>query len=396
LEVHNFLSFTLAIVLLFIGRVVLERSALLRRYSLPEAVVGGFLAAIVVSVLYFAFDTKITFALDSQPFLLLYFFAGIGLKSDVRDLVTGGRPLAIMIALVALFIVMQNLLGMGVAAALGMDPKAGLMTGSVSLTGGLGTTIAWGPTFIDELGITNAVEIGVAASTLGLIAACIVGGPIATFLIQRHNIETSHDDDLDVGQPNDDHHQTVDSYGVLWAWLWLNVSLILGYFLDMGLDALGVNMPLFVSCLVAGIVLGNIGRYGFPRVTWPGADLGLALISDISLGMFLVMSLMSMQLWELKGSVVFLAIVITLQVLMALVFSVLVVYWALGKNYEAAIIAAGFSGLTLGTTATAIVSMTAVAKQYGAAHRAFLLVPLVGGFFIGVINAVVINVLVNL
>jgi ESS family glutamate:Na+ symporter len=173
---------------------------------------------------------------------------------------------------------------------------------------------------------------------------------------------------------------------VLWAWLWLNVSLILGYFLDMGLDALGVNMPLFVSCLVAGIVLGNIGRYGFPRVTWPGADLGLALISDISLGMFLVMSLMSMQLWELKGSVVFLAIVITLQVLMALVFSVLVVYWVLGKN----------SGLTLGTTATAIVSMTAVAKQYGAAHRAFLLVPLVGGFFIGVINAVVINVLVNL
>jgi ESS family glutamate:Na+ symporter len=365
LEVHNFLSFTLAIVLLFVGKVVLERSALLRRYSLPEAVVGGLLAAIVVSVLYFAFDTKVTFALDSQPFLLLYFFAGIGLKSDVRDLVNGGRPLAIMIALVALFIVMQNLLGMGVAAALGMDPKAGLMTGSVSLTGGLGTTIAWGPTFIDELGITNAVEIGVAASTLGLIAACIVGGPIATFLINRHKIETSHDDDLDVGQPNDDHHQTVDSYGVLWAWLWLNVSLILGYFLDMGLDALGVNMPLFVSCLVAGIVLGNIGRYGFPRVTWPGADLGLALISDISLGMFLVMSLMSMQLWELKGSVVFLAIVITLQVLMALVYSVWIVYWALGKNYEAAIIAAGFSGLTLGTTATAIVSMTAVAKHTG-------------------------------
>ena len=113
LEVHNFLSFTLAIVLLFIGKVVLERSPLLQRYSLPEAVVGGFLAAIVVSVLYFAADMKVTFALDSQPFLLLYFFAGIGLKSDVRDLITGGRPLAVMIALVAVFIVMQNLLGHG-------------------------------------------------------------------------------------------------------------------------------------------------------------------------------------------------------------------------------------------------------------------------------------------
>ena len=396
MEVSNIISFTLAIVLLFVGKVVLERSALLRQYSLPEAVVGGFLAAIVVSALYFGADTKVTFELDAQPFLLLYFFAGIGLKSDIRDLITGGRPLAVMIALVAVFIVMQNLLGMGVAAALGMDPKAGLMAGSVSLTGGLGTTVAWGPTFIDKLGITNAVELGVAASTLGLITACIIGGPIATYLIKRHNIETSHDDDLDVGQPNDDHHQTVDSYGVLWAWLWLNVSLILGFFFNMGLDALDVNMPLFVSCLVAGIVLGNVGRYGFPRVTWPGGDLGLALISDISLGMFLVMSLMSMQLWELHGSVLFLAVAMTLQVLMALAFAVWVVYWALGRNYEAAMIAAGFSGLTLGTTATAIVSMTAVAKQYGAAHRAFLLVPLVGGFFIGVINAVVINILVNL
>ncbi len=395
MEINNFVSFTLAIILLFIGKVVLERSALLRRYSIPEAVVGGFVAAFVVSVMYFAADTKVTFALDSQPFLLLYFFAGIGLKSDVRDLVTGGRALAVMIALVAVFIVMQNLLGMGVAAALGMDPKAGLMTGSVSLTGGLGTTVAWGPTFIEQLGITNAVELGVAASTLGLIAACIIGGPSATYLINRHKIETSHDDDLDIGQPNDDHHQTVDSYGVLWAWLWLNVALILGYFFNMGLEAMSVNMPLFVSCLVAGILLGNVGRYGFPKVTWPGADLGLALISDISLGMFLVMSLMSMQLWELKGSVVFLAVAMTLQILMALAFAVWVVFRTLGKNYEAAMIAAGFSGLTLGTTATAIVSMTAVSKQYGAAHRAFLLVPLVGGFFIGVINAVVINVLIS-
>jgi ESS family glutamate:Na+ symporter len=271
-----------------------------------------------------------------------------------------------------------------------------LMAGSVSLTGGLGTTVAWGPMFIDELGIANAVEIGVACSTLGLIAACIVGGPSATFLINRHNITTSHDDNLDVGQPNDEPHKPVDSYGVLWAWLWLNVALILGFFLNEAITAAGVNMPLFVSCLVVGICLGNLGRYVFPTITWDGEQQGLALISDISLGMFLVMSLMSMQLWELRGAVLFVAVVMALQVLMAALFSVFVVYNLLGRNYEAAMIAAGFSGLTLGTTATAIVSMTAVAKQYGAAHRAFLLVPIVGGFFIGVINAVVINVLVHL
>jgi ESS family glutamate:Na+ symporter len=396
IEVPSFVSFTLAIVLLFVGKIALNRSALLRQYSIPEAVVGGFVAAIVVGALYWLCDFKVTFALAPQSYLLLYFFAGIGLKSDFRDLVTGGRPLAVMIALVATFIVMQNLLGMGVAAALGMDPKTGLMAGSVSLTGGLGTTIAWGPTFIDDLGIANAVEIGVACSTLGLIAACVVGGPSATFLINRHDITTSHDDNLDVGQPNDEPHKPVDSYGVLWAWLWLNVALILGFFLNEAITAAGVNMPLFVSCLVVGILLGNLGRYVFPKITWDGEQQGLALISDISLGMFLVMSLMSMQLWELRGAVLFLAVVMALQVLMAALFSVFVVYNLLGRNYEAAMIAAGFSGLTLGTTATAIVSMTAVAKQYGAAHRAFLLVPIVGGFFIGVINAVVINVLAHL
>ncbi len=393
--ITNFVSFTLAIVLLFVGKIALNRSAILRQYSIPEPVVGGFLAAIVVSILYFACDYEVTFSLDAMPYLLLYFFAGIGLKSDLRDLVTGGKPLAVMIALVAIYIVLQNLLGMGVAAAMGMNPKIGLMAGSVSLTGGLGTTVAWGPTFVEQLGIANAVELGVAASTLGLIAACIIGGPSATFLINRHKIETSEDDDLDIGEPNDEQHRPVDSYGVLWAWLWLNIALILGYFLNLGLEAAGVNMPLFVSCLVAGIAIGNVGRYVFPQITWSGEKQGLALISDISLGMFLVMSLMSMQLWELQGSVVFLAAVMTLQILMAALFSIFVVYNLLGKNYEAAIIAAGFSGLTLGTTATAIVGMTAVTKQYGAAHRAFLLVPLVGGFFIGVINAVVINVLVN-
>ena len=123
---------------------------------------------------------------------------------------------------------------------------------------------------------------------------------------------------------------------------------------------------------------------------------GLALISDIALGMFLVMALMSLKLWELKGAVAFLTVVITLQVLMALLFAVFVVFRALGKDYEASVIAAGFTGITLGTTATAIVSMTAVTKQYGAAHRAFLLVPLVGGFFIDIINALAINFLANL
>ena len=203
LEINDFVSFTLAIILLFVGKIALNRSATFRKYSIPEPVIGGFLAGLVVAVIYFTLSLEVTFQLQVQPFLLLYFFAGIGLKADIRDLLTGGKPLLFLTLLAAAYMLMQNLLGMGVAAAFGMDPKAGLMAGSVSLKGGLGTTVAWAPIFTERLGIANATEIGVASSTLGLIAACVVGGPIANHLINRHELHTSGDADLDIGQPND-------------------------------------------------------------------------------------------------------------------------------------------------------------------------------------------------
>jgi ESS family glutamate:Na+ symporter len=277
-----------------------------------------------------------------------------------------------------------------------MDPKAGLMAGSVSLTGGVGTTMAWAPTFVDELGIANAREIGVAANTVGLIAACVIGGPIANYLINRHRLPTSGDENLDIGVSNAEQHAPVDSYGVLWAWLWLNIALIMGYFLDIGLTEAGVKLPLFVSCLIAGILISNVAGRFFPRVAWPGQEQGLALISDIALGMFLVMALMGLKLWELQGAVAFLTVVMALQIFMSVLFTVFVVFRSMGKDYEASVISAGFGGITLGSTATAIVNMTAVAKQYGAAHRAFLLVPLVCGFFIDIVNALAINFFVGL
>ncbi len=396
MEVNSLVSFTLAIIFLFLGKLIVNRSKHLRKFSIPESVVGGFFAATVVAALYFIFDFKVLFQVDVQNTLLLYFFAGIGLKSDVKDLITGGKSLLFLIIMVISFMVMQNLVGMGVASVMGMDPKTGLMAGSVSLTGGLGTTIAWGPTFIDQLGITNAVEIGVATSTLGLIVACIVGGPIAAFLIRRHSLETSTDSDLDIGHMNDKQHVLLDSYGVLWAWLWMNVALILGYFLDQVVQSTGWNLPLFVSCLVAGVAIGNLRRYFLPKMIWAGEESGSALISDISLGMFLVMALMSMKLWELQGKLPFLLAVMFAQTSMTILFSVFVVFKGLGKNYEAAVMAAGFPGLTLGTTATAIVNMTAITKEHGAAHRAFLLVPIVGGFFVGIANAIVITYFTNL
>jgi ESS family glutamate:Na+ symporter len=397
LEVHGFISFTLAIILLFIGKGLTMRVEILRRYSIPEPVIGGFLCAAVVGLAYFALDLQISFELKIRDWLLLYFFAAIGLRADIRTLISGGKPLVILLTLATVYIVLQNLTGIGVATAFGMDPKAGLMVGSISLIGGVGTALAWAPTFVDKLGIGNALELGVAANTVGLISAAVIGGPIARYLILKHKLTPSAEEQLDVGVEHKDLHTKVDYYGVLWAWLWLNVAIVIGYLIDLKLQELGLQLPLFVSCLMAGILIGNARNLLLKKEElWPGARMGIALISDISLGMFLTMALMGLQIWELQGLVGFITVAMTIQITLSIAFTILLVFRFMGRDYEASVVSAGFGGITLGSTATAIVNMSAVAKQYGAAHRAFIVVPLVCGFFVDLVNALIINFFVGL
>jgi len=397
-EFEGFVSFTFAIILLFLGKTAVSRIELLRRYSIPEPVIGGFLCAALVAICYFFFNLKVIFDLEIRDWLLLYFFAAIGLRADIRTLISGGKPLAILLILATTFIFLQNLVGIGAATVFGMEPVAGLMVGSISLTGGVGTALAWAPMFVEELGISNALELGIAANTVGLISAAVIGGPIARFLITRHKITPSGDTSLDVGVEHEMKHTTpVDSYGILWAWLWLNIAMIFGYYLDQAIAAAGLQLPLFVSCLIGGIVLGNLRNLIMKKdELYQGAKLGIALISDISLGMFLVMALMGLQLWELQGLMTFMSTVMFCQILLSILFTVLVVFRFMGRDYESTVISAGFGGITLGSTATAIVNMTAVAKQYGAAHRAFIVVPLVCGFFVDLVNALIINFFVGL
>ncbi|RON24716.1 sodium/glutamate symporter [Pseudomonas brassicacearum] len=393
-QIHGLVSFTLAILLLFLGKSLVQRNAMLRQYCIPESVVGGFVCAAVTTLFYFGLNIEIEFDLDVRDTLLLYFFAGIGLNSDMRQLLKGGVPLLILLVLAGVFIVLQNALGMGMAEAFGLDPKAGLMVGSISLTGGAGTTLAWAPLFVDRLGINNAHELGMASNTVGLIAACVIGGPIANRLIRRHQLTPSGDGSLEVGVLEQQPHQSMDYYDVLWAWMWLNLTLMLGYGLNLLLVDAGITLPKFVSCLFAGIVIHHIVLAVMDEQrlkSWGGARLGLSLISDICLGMFLTMALMGLQLWQLSGALLFILCALTLQILLTVLYTYFVVFRCMGRNYEASVIASGFGGIALGSTATAIVNMTTVTQKYGAAHQAFLIVPLVCGFFIDLVNAVIIG-----
>ncbi len=394
-SVGAFLSFTLAILLLFIGKTLLHRYEVLRRYSIPEAVVGGVLCTVLVSALYFAAGIQVVFDLEVRQILLLYFFAGVGLSSDIATVRKGGRPLLILTALAAVFMALQNLTGMGVASLFGLEPVAGLMTGSVSLVGGAGTTLAWAPHFVEELGIANALELGMASNMVGLIAACTIGGPIARHLIMRHSLTPTQSDELDVGVSYAEEKSAVlDYYGILRALFWLNVALMIGQGISGLIAQTGLTLPAFVGSLLAGILLRNLMPLVARRKAiwdWDRVAPGLALISDITLGLFLTMALMGLQLWELQGVLGFVLTALALQIVLAIVYTRWLVFRAMGGDYEAAVISSGFGGIALGSTATAVANMTAVSRQYGPAHRAFVVVPLVCGFFIDLINALIIT-----
>lgn len=329
----------------------------------------------------------------------MYFFATIGLNTNVRTLSEGGRPLLILTVLSIGFMLLQNFTGMGLASLFGMDPRAGLMTASISLTGGVGTTLAWAPYFTETLGIAGAQELGLAANMLGLIAACCIGGPIASYLMSRHRIQPSNDDALEVSVLHgEEERPTIDYHGFLLAVLWLNFALIVGAGINYLIDFTPINLPAFVGCLIAGIVIRAVcdGLYpdGHGRLwRWHSMKQSLALISDISLGLFLTMALMGLRLWELAPVLGFISTVMLVQIVLVVAFVLLVLFRAMGRDYEAAVISAGFGGIALGSTATAIGNMTAVTRQYGAAHKAFIVVPLVCGFVIDLANALVIGIL---
>ena len=268
-----------------------------------------------------------------------------------------------------------------------------MLGGSVSLIGGHGTAIAWAPRIAEEFNISNAMEIGIACATFGLILASLMGGPIAKYLINRHKLQPEKIEPQDVGLSETQRKTGIGYLDFLDAVLAIHVCIIAGMILNEGLTNAGLQLPLFVTCLFAGILITNLIPDNFPRISgtkWPSRTPSVALIADIALGTFLAMSLMSMQLWTLIDLAGPIFTILALQFVVAVLINIFVVFPAMGKNYDAAVVCSGFGGISLGSTPTAMANMAAVSKRYGASHLAFIIVPLVCAFFIDLVNALLI------
>lgn len=395
LQVSGLLTFTIAIMVFFLGAGLNRIVAPLRKWNIPEAVTGGLIAALVTLLAYRVFNVAVTFELGARDALLLYFFTGIGLNARLSDLLSGGKPLLILLALTVVYLAIQNTIAVTAASALGLPDGIGPLLGSVSLIGGHGTTIAWAPLIANRFGLTNALEVGIASATLGLVLASVVGGPIAGFLINRFKLHGQDAEAPMVGLPEDDdqgpEHGAVTHVNILASLLVLNLAILIAYGLEEAVEATGIKLPMFVVCLLVAIVMTNTIPRLFPRLPWPTRTRALALISDLSLNVFLAMSLMSMQLWTLGGLGPALVVVLGIQTLVAVLYILFAVFPAMGRTYQAAVIAAGFTGISLGATPTAIANMTAVTKTHGPSPTAFIILPLVSAFFIDIANALAIG-----
>jgi ESS family glutamate:Na+ symporter len=378
-----------AFAVLFGGRALVARSAFLQRFSIPAPVVGGVIIAVVLALADTFGGVRVTFDMALRDNLLLMFFTTVGLSADARMLLHGGPKLAIFLAVSAAFIAVQNFVGIAAAYAMDLHPLVGLLGGSITLTGGHGTGAAYGGRFGASMSIVGAMELTMACATAGLVLGSILGGPLAEYLITKHKLsppvapsaaETSEAPVDDAG--------TITSQTVLNTLFAILTCLVVGKTLAKLVQSTGLILPDFLFCLLFGVVIRNAANV-VPRLRVSGATVDL--LGSVTLSLFLVMALMGMRLVDLVSLAGPLLVILALQVVAMAAYAIYVTFRVMGRDYDAAILAAGHVGFALSSTAAALAIMKTVTERRGASPLAFVIVPMVGAFFIDIVNAVVIQ-----
>lgn len=379
-----------ASLVLLLGRGLVTRVGFLRNYNIPEPVAGGLLVALVLLIMR-TLDVEVRFDTSLQTPLMLAFFATIGLSADFASLRKGGRVVGIFLVAVAGLLVVQNAMGVGLATLLGLDPLMGLLTGSITLAGGHGTGAAWGTVFTEKYGLASASELAIASATFGLVLGGLIGGPVARLLIKRVEVPGCQNQQaprLPKGFEQPNKERSITPFSFIETLALIAVSLLVGNLLNGWLQGSALELPTFVCVLFVGVLLRNgLSALGLYQVF----EREVSVLGNVSLSLFLAIALMSLKLWDLAALALPVFIILAVQTLVMALFAIFVTFRMMGRNYDAAVLAAGHCGFGLGATPTAIANMQAVTQRYGPSQIAFLVVPMVGAFFIDIINVIVIK-----
>ena len=397
-------TLALAAVILFVGYGIRRRIGVLSRYNIPAPVVGGFLFAAVAlalrlqGVMAFEFDTAL------QTPLMIAFFTTIGLGASLALLKVGGPQVLLFWGLASLLAVVQDGVGVLLAKLLGVHPFLGLIAGSITMTGGHGTGAAFGKLMEDQYQFPGAVTLAMAAATFGLVSGGLIGGPIGTRLIKRFGLKSAAaappskaamaeaeamglDSEIDTEMAG----EAPSAYRLLKTMTVILVAMWAGSLLSRWLGVY-VTLPAYIWAMIIAAIIRNGDEY-FGKL-----KLDQRLVDDlgtIALSLFLSMALMSLKLWELLDLAVPMLVILCVQVTMMGLFAYFVTYRLMGRDYDAAVMAGGHCGFGLGATPNAVANMEALVERFGAAPRAFLVVPMVGAFFIDFTNALIITAYIN-
>ena len=378
-----------ASLVLLMGRKLVANVRPLRVYSIPEPVAGGLLVALGMLALHSASGAEIHFDNSLSAPLMLTFFACIGLNADLASLRRGGSKLGLFLVVVLGLLLMQNALGLLLVKILGINPLFGLLGGSISLSGGHGTAAAWSGVFSDRHGLTLANEVGMACATFGLILGGLIGGPLANHLVKRVTLPKAVPPGTDPGlfeQP--DNVRLITAPAMVETLALIALCLLGGQEIADSLRGSALELPAFVCTLFVGVLLRNgLGLLGIYQVF----ERAVSVLGNVALGLFLATALMGLRLWELAALALPLLVLLACQSVLMLLYARFITFRAMGGNYDAAVMAAGHCGFGLGATPTAIANMQAVTDRHGPSHLAFLVVPMVGAFFIDIANASVIK-----
>ncbi|MGP1479387.1 MAG: sodium/glutamate symporter [Capnocytophaga sp.] len=398
--IDPYYTLIIATLVLLVGRFLVTKITLLKNFNIPEPVAGGLLAAVIIYLLYATTSTSLEFNTSLQDAFMLFFFSSIGLSADFSRLKAGGKGLVFFLGVVALFIVVQNSVGVGLATALGQHPIMGLVTGSITLTGGHGTAGAWGKILETEYGIKGAIDLGMASATFGLVLGGLIGGPVARKLVKdlgRTPISESEKQN-DFSDPKVEFLENAGKQRLITAKSAIETMALFAACLSFSAIMVSptvtawlpekFTIPQFVWALFFGVILRNILTNAFKVNMF---DRAIDVFGNASLSLFLGIALLNLKLWQLLDLALPMLIILAVQTFVMCTYAYFVTFRLMGSNYDAAVLSAGHCGFGMGATPTAVANMQSVTERFGPSHKAFLIVPMVGAFFIDFINAFILT-----
>lgn len=385
-------TIAVAVVVLILGAFLKRKISFLEKFCIPAPVIGGLIFAIFTLICYSTGILEIDFDDTLKEVCMVFFFTSVGSQANLKVLKSGGKPLLIFLVLVIILIITQNFTAIGLANLLGLDSLTGMTTGSIPMVGGHGTAGAFGPV-LEDFGISGATTVCTAAATFGLVAGSLMGGPIGNRLIKKHNLlETiKNDDDTLLVEEEEKHERHFSMYAP--AVFQLIIAVGIGTIFSKLLSLTGMTFPIYIGAMIAAAIMRNIGEYTGKITIHMGEinDLG-----GICLSLFLGIAMITLKLWQLADLALPLVILLAGQVALMFLFSYIVVFNVMGRNYDAAVLVAGTCGFGMGATPNAMANMQAICEKYEPSVKAYLIIPIVGSLFADFLNSLTITFFINL